>query len=200
MQEEFRVIKGFENYFVSNLGNIKNNSTGRILKPGINKGYYQVHLSNNGEVKTKLVHRLVGEAFPNPLNKKYIDHIDNNRLNNNINNLRWATPSENSFNQKLSSVNTSGNKGVSFHKRDKKWYAKIKINGKKIHLGNFDSKDEAIKARVNKAKELFGGFINTCEEIKIEINEIKSQKQKEIEELEALEKEFEELVKKHKSC
>jgi len=69
------------------------------------------------------LHRLISEAFiPNPDNKLCIDHIDNNTLNNNsINNLRWVTTKENAQNAKLSAKNTSGFKGVSFHKKLNKW-------------------------------------------------------------------------------
>ena len=117
--EEFRIIKGFPNYSVSNFGNVRNNSTGRILKAGIEgQGYYIVVLSKDGKTRAKKVHRLVGEAFiPNPENKGCLDHINNDKLNNNISNLRWCSQQQNSYNQKLSSVNTSGSKGVYFHKK-----------------------------------------------------------------------------------
>ena len=86
--EEFKLIKGFENYSVSNLGNVKNNKTNRILKQDNNKGYKLVKF--NG--KNKRVHRLIAEAFiPNPDNKPCIDHINNIRNDNRIENLRWAT-------------------------------------------------------------------------------------------------------------
>ena len=197
--EEFRVIKGFENYSVSNLGNVKNNSTGRILKPEIRSRYYSINVWKNGNNKKCKIHRLVAEAFlNNPDNKPLIDHIDNNPLNNNINNLRFCSHQENSFNTKLSKNNSSGYKGVSFDIKYKQWKSYIIFNGKQIHLGNFNTKEEAIKARVKKAKELFGEYMNQCEEIKEDIKIIKDEKQKELEELEALEKEFEELIKTRK--
>ena len=201
--EEFKIIKDFDNYEVSNFGNVRNNQTGHILKPGINtQGYYFVNLYKDGKIKTKRIHRLVGEAFiPNQLNKPLIDHINNLRTDNRVENLRWATTQENAFNQQLSSANTSGSKGVYYHKRDKVWYAKIQINGQKLHLGNFDSKEEAIKARVKKAKQLFGEYLNACEQIKVEVKEeiqIKQKeiykKQRELEELEALDRELDEIL------
>ena len=70
MEETFRIIKGFENYSVSNLGNVMNNKTGKILKPGLNDhGYYNVNLYKDIIPFSKRIHKLVGETFiPNPLN------------------------------------------------------------------------------------------------------------------------------------
>ncbi len=82
---------------------------------------------------SKRLHKLVAQAFLfNPENKPFVDHIDNNRRNNNLNNLRFATSQENSQNRSISSKNTSGTKGVSWHKGQKRWLAKICINGKVI--------------------------------------------------------------------
>ena len=76
--EEFKNIKGFENYEVSNLGRIRNNKTGKTLKPQIGThGYYQISLYKDRILFNKKMHKLVGETFiPNPLNKKCLDHID----------------------------------------------------------------------------------------------------------------------------
>jgi hypothetical protein len=75
MEEEFRVIKDYENYSVSNFGNVINNKTGRILKPGIDGGgYYHVILHKDGIRKTCKIHRLLANTFiPNTDNKKCID-------------------------------------------------------------------------------------------------------------------------------
>lgn len=82
-----------ENYSVSNLGNVRNDQTNRILKPFYNNcGYAIVELS----CKPYLVSRLVGMAFiPNPNGKPYINHIDENPKNNTVFNLEWVTPKEN---------------------------------------------------------------------------------------------------------
>ena len=87
--EEYKVIEGFENYEVLNNGIIRNKTTSKILKYALSKkGYRQVVLCKQTKGHTKLVHRLFGNAFiPNPYNKPIVDHIDNNRQNNNISNL-----------------------------------------------------------------------------------------------------------------
>ena len=165
MIETYKKIEGFENYSVSDFGNVRNDNTGIILKPGIvTSGYYMVVLRQDKRGSTRKIHRLVAKAFLlNPENKKCVDHIDNNRLNNNINNVRWATNTENMQNTKVSSKNTSGYKGVQWHKPTQKWKVDITINGKRISLGYFINKDEAINIRIPRAKDEFGKFINKCE-------------------------------------
>ena len=189
--EEYRIIQGFENYSVSNLGNVKNNKTNRILKPDTWNSYRMVKLDK----KKQRIHRLVGIAFiPNPNNKQVVDHIDNNPLNNNVNNLRWATIQENQFNKKKFKNNTSGYRGVRLEHN--KWRAQIRIDGKNKHLGNYDSIEDAIIARYNKAKEIQGEFINECEKIQYDTALLKKQRQKELREIEELEKELEAILNK----
>ncbi len=90
--------------------------------------------------------------------KIHIDHKDGNRLNNQRANLRFANQAQNAKNQKTRKNNTSGFKGVSWNKRDKKWEAYIKFNYKRIYLGYFKTKEVAALAYDKKAKELFGEF------------------------------------------
>ena len=205
--EQYKIIKDFPNYEVSNLGRVRNSKTGRVLKPQIcTHGYYHVMLCSDGNVYTKKIHTLVGESFiPNPFNKKCIDHIDNNRLNNNFSNLRYCTQQENCMNSKLSSKNTSNFKGVYFSKKINKWMSQITINGKNKYLGRFDNIEDAVNCRVKKAQELFGEYINKCEkEINININIPANTKvnlnininQNEEQELEELEKEFNDILNK----
>jgi hypothetical protein len=165
--ERWKVIKGYDNYSVSTYGRVRNDKTNRILKACTNnKGYYMINLCKNNERKYMTIHRLIAYAFiANMLNKKCVDHIDNNPKNNNINNLRWATTSENSTNKVKLSNNTSGVTGVCWHKRDNKWYAYIKINNKLKHLGYFNTIEEAKEARIEAVNKMFKEFANSSEKI-----------------------------------
>jgi hypothetical protein len=202
--ETYKNIIGFENYEVSNYGNVRNITTGKIMKSSLNKdGYYIIDLYHNNKRKTFLLHRLVGKAFiDNPQNKSMIDHIDNDRTNNNVNNLRWASNSENQHNKKISKNNTTGFKGVTFCKKLNKYKAQIMIGGKYKYIGSFDKLEDAAKARQLKASELFGEFLNDCERrtVKLELPQVIKQKTKinlviELEpNIDELEREFLELI------
>lgn len=85
--------------------------------------------------------------------KGEIDHINGLRSDNRFCNLRDVPISVNSKNKKTPKHNTSGHIGVFWHKRMNKWYAKIGHDSKQIHLGYFDSIDEAVKARKCAEKE-----------------------------------------------
>lgn len=77
-----------------------------------------------------------------------IDHEDRNTLNNQRNNLRILTPSQNNYNSKIPKDNTSGFKGVSFNIRKRKWAAYIVVRRKQIHLGYFNELENAVAARL----------------------------------------------------
>ena len=87
-----------------------------------------------------------------------VDHINGNTLDNRKDNLRICTHKQNLRNQKLSSANTSGYKGVSWNKRDKIWHAYIKVDQKRIHLGLFKNKINAAVAYNAAAEAYFGEF------------------------------------------
>lgn len=99
-----------------------------------------------------LLHRLI---IPN---KSMIDHIDGNPLNNKKSNLRACSNSENVKNVNKYSNNTSGFKGVSWHKRVQKFFAQIGNDGSKIHLGYFDSAKDAALAYNKAALKYHGEF------------------------------------------
>jgi hypothetical protein len=164
--EVYLPIDGFENYAVSNYGNVKNTKTNKIIKSTKNiHGYLFVNLYDSKHKSiNKRVHRLVLATFEkNPESKPCIDHINNDKLDNCLFNLRYVTYQENNFNAKLSKRNTSGVKGISWHKLKTKWIALIMIDGKLLHLGYFDNLEDAKIARNNKAIELFGEYKNSCE-------------------------------------
>lgn len=121
----WKSVKGFEGFYeVSDTGEVKalerlveNNGSlqhkhERILKAGSSGRYKIVSLCKEGKIYPRLVHRLVAEAFiPNPDNKPNVDHIDTNPLNNNVDNLRWVTQSENALNPKTREKLSNAKKG-----------------------------------------------------------------------------------------
>lgn len=152
------------NYKVSTLGNVWNTKKDFILKQGLRNNYKSVVLSIRKIKEKYSVHRLVAIVFiPNPENKELVDHIDGNKINNNLTNLRWATPSENQMNARLSSRNTSGVKGVSWCNKYMKWRACICVDGLAIFLGNYDNIEDAKQRRIEKAHEVFGAFVHNIE-------------------------------------
>jgi hypothetical protein len=120
-------------------------------KWGIVNGY-AVHgkrLSNPRRMVSIMMHRLITGAADDMV----VDHIDRNKLNNVKSNLRVVTQSKNLHNSGPSKNNTTGFKGVHFHKKAKKFMASICINRKVTYLGLFKTAEEAHDAYVSAAKE-----------------------------------------------
>lgn len=120
-------------------GRIVNRSCGH--KPDAN-GYGQVRIDG----KTYKTHRIIWLWHYGSWPDGEIDHRDQNKMNNRIENLRDATRSDNQHNLGMYSNNSSGYPGVSFHKHTNKYKAKIRVNNKDIYLGLFDTKEEAYSA------------------------------------------------------
>ena len=100
-----------------------------------------------------LAHRVAWAIYSGAWPENEIDHINGDRLDNRIANLRSVTHQENSKNRAIGIKNTSEAIGVSWHNRDLVWAAQIHKNGKQKHIGYFKSKDEAISARAKASAE-----------------------------------------------
>ena len=90
-------IPGYDNYYITKEGFVYNQKYNRYLKPSKGpNGYMRVCLSKQGKHSQAYIHRLVAEAFiPNPENKPEVNHIDEDKNNNHMNNLEWVTTKEN---------------------------------------------------------------------------------------------------------
>jgi len=153
IKEIWKDVIGYENlYQISNLGRIKNNR-GKILKLKTDTNYYlSIRLSKLNRKKYYLIHRLVATHFlPNPQNKSEIDHIDTNRQNNCVSNLRWVTKKENR-NNPITLINYSkAKKGRVFSQETKDKMSKAKskpivqIHKSGLIIGVYDSAIQASK-------------------------------------------------------
>jgi len=163
-QEIWKDIPNYESlYQVSNFGNVKSleryvkgkvenrlqkeNILSKRLVGGKGNQYYSVTLCNNKDRKQIKVSVLVAMAFLNHIPNGYVgftvDHIDNNPLNNNVNNLQVITKRENSSKDRKG---ISKYTGVTFNKKSNKWRSQIWIDGKNKTLGSFDDELEAHRA------------------------------------------------------
>lgn len=113
-----------------------------------------IHVSIMGRVV--FAHRVAWVLHYGAWPEGVIDHSNGIRADNRILNLRQVSPSENCRNMAMNRQNSSGHSGVSWHKGDKKWRAYVQVDGKHIHLGNFESKDAA--AEVAKSERDKRGF------------------------------------------
>lgn len=146
---KFINIKGFGDYdslyAVSEIGDVKSLRSGKLLKQGINsRGYPYVCMSFKGIVRNKPVHILMANTFlgHNQENRKMVvDHIDSNKENNHISNLRIVTQRQNVSKYYKKEGEFTG--VYPLGGKSSKWYASITVNNKKIHIGTYDTKYQA---------------------------------------------------------
>lgn len=122
-------------------------------------GYVMTSIGFKGNQKNYFSHRLVWFIVNKRMPLEFIDHINGNKADNRIINLREADSSINAKNRCENKNNTSGYNGVSWHKKRKKYQSLICIDKKRIHLGYFENINDAIKARLI-AENNFGFHFN----------------------------------------
>jgi len=158
--ESVKQINGYPNYYIFSDGKVYSKKCNRFLRLHDNgSGYRRVTLCTNGIRKKHKIHRLVALHFvPNPYESPCVDHIDRNKENNHHTNLRWCTSSENQMNNKKSKNNTSGVTGVYYKTHMKKYVAFIHIDGKQVHLGYFETLEDATIVRHNAERKHYKEF------------------------------------------
>jgi len=149
--EIWKEIIDYEEYQVSDQGRVRN-SREMILKQSIKKSprsktsYQRVNLCKDGIVKNFFVHRLVCIAFlPNPENKRTVNHLDENGLNNCLTNLEWATDSEQQIHSP-SPIGASGHRNIHINKFGN-YKVQIQRENISVFRKNFKTVQEAIEAR-----------------------------------------------------
>ena len=130
----------------------KNNRKAGCLKP---TGYIVVEVNN----KNMMAHRLIWMYHFGKVDQ-FIDHIDGNKSNNKIENLRLATKSQNCLNKKITTLNTTGCKGVRFRKDTGKYETRISYNKNRIILGSFDNLELADLVAKEARDKYHKGFAN----------------------------------------
>ena len=163
--EQWRLIDNYDNYEVSSHGRVRNNKTAKILKLYTSKdGYYKVGLSKNKKKTVIRIHQLVCLAFcDNPDNYNIVEHVDNNKLNNMFNNLRWVYTSSNSRLRTKAKHNTGETHGVTGDKYS--WRAKWCDNEGKQKSKSFSVKvygfeqAKTLAIEWRKARELEFGYL-----------------------------------------
>lgn len=130
-----------------------------VIKPGqtagfLDNGYLNIRFDGHNYGAHVLAWFYSYGEWPD----REIDHKNRDRSDNRLCNLRLATPSQNQANSKIGRLNTSGFKGVTFHKKKRLWMAMIRVRSDRIFLGYWHSAEEAGRAYNKAAREHFGEF------------------------------------------
>lgn len=135
----------------------RNNKAKAGQKAGFlhNRGYWQVEINGERHLAHRLIFFLHYEYWP-----EEVDHINGNKLDNRIENLRPATRACNEWNQAMRSTNTSGVKNVDWHKAKEKWRVRIRVKTQRIFIGHFDDLELAKQAAIKARSILHGEFAN----------------------------------------
>ena len=145
--EIWKGINDYPNYFISNLGNVKSffREKERILKPAVDgTGYFTLCMSNDKSKGTKKIHQLVAIAFLRhiPCGKKLVvNHKNFIKTDNRLENLEIITTRENTNKKHIKSI--SKYVGIHWHKKNKKWIARIVVDRKRKYLGSFKKEYDA---------------------------------------------------------
>lgn len=142
MNEIWKPIQDFDNYEISNLGRIRNIKRNKCLALSLNNGYCQTNLYKDGKKYPRKVHRLVAQAFiPNPDNLPEVNHINENRADNRVENLEWCDRTYN---------NNYGNRIEKFIKSVSKPVLQFTLDG--IFVEEFlNAKEASIKTNIVKS-------------------------------------------------
>lgn len=126
------------------------------------QGYAHIKIDGRDYFAHRIAWLLTTGAWP----LAQIDHINGLKADNRLSNLREASQAENMRNRPMYRNNETGFKGVTFNKRDGRWQARIKRDGKLIHLGQFKSPEDASAAYAEEAAKLHGEFVHSGLEAK----------------------------------
>lgn len=153
--EIWKPIDGWP-YEVSSLGNVRREGKSINLKLTLgNHGYLYCNLSKDGSVKPMLLHRLIASLFiENPERLPFVDHINRNRTDNRIENLRWVSRETNRHNTTVLIKNKLGQKHISFDRLKNKYKVQITHNKLFALQKYYKTLEEAIVARDTKLAEL----------------------------------------------
>ena len=129
---------------------------GNANKPN---GYRRIAIKLDGKNRFFTEHRLAWLYVYGKFPELSLDHINHDKLDNRISNLREVTHRENSRNKSINKNNTSGYSGVSFNKKAGKYEARVQANGRLMFLGYFEKAEDAFRA-VKEAREHYGFHVN----------------------------------------